>query len=47
MYANLFRPHVKESKIVLYSRFHAMDSGFQLLDSTFSVSGTGILASNH
>ena len=25
-------PHVKESKIVLYSGFHAVDSGFQVVD---------------
>ena len=27
-------PHVKESKTVLDSRFHAMDSGFQVLVSS-------------
>ena len=27
--------HVKESKIVLYSGFHAVDSGLQVVDSSF------------
>ena len=29
-----FSPHIKESKIVLDSRFHAIDSGFHALNST-------------
>ena len=39
--------HVKESKTVLDSRFHAMDSGFQVLDFGFFVSGAWIPDSNH
>ena len=33
-------PHVRQSRAVLDSGFHAMDSGFQLLHSEFLVSGT-------
>ena len=40
-------PHVKESKTVLDSRFHDMDSGFQVLDFGFLVSGTLNPDSNH
>ena len=35
-------PHLRESKIVLDSGFHAVDSGFQVLYSRFLVSGTWI-----
>ena len=35
-------PHLRESKIVLDSGFHAVDSGFQALYSRFLVSGTWI-----
>ena len=38
--------HVRESKTVLDSRFHTVDSGLQVLDSEFFVSGTLILDSN-
>ena len=39
--------HVKESKTVLDSEFHAVDSVFQVLDSGFFLSGTWIPDSNH
>ena len=35
-------PHIRESKTVLDSGFHAVDSRFQQLDSGFFVSGTWI-----
>ena len=38
-------PLVRESKTVLHSGFHAVDSGFQVLDSSV-LSGTWILDSN-
>ena len=37
---------VRESKTVLDSGFHAMDSGLQVLYSGFFISGTWILHSN-
>ena len=39
-------PHVKESKTALDSEFHAMVSGFHVLDSGLFVSGTWILDYN-
>ena len=39
-------PHVRESKTVLDSRFHSVDSVIQVLDSGFFVSGTWIPDSN-
>ena len=39
-------PHVRESKTVCDSGFHAVDSRFQVLDSRFFISGTWILDSN-
>ena len=35
-------PHVRESKTVLDSRFHAVDSGFQVLETGLFISGTWI-----
>ena len=42
----LIYPHVRESKTVLDSRFHSVDSVIQVLDSGFFVSGTWIPDSN-
>ena len=39
-------PQIRESKTVLDSGFHAVDSRFQQLDSGFFVSGTWISDSN-
>ena len=40
-FSSLLSPHVlKESKTVLDSGFHAVDSGFQVLNIRFFVSGT-------
>ena len=41
----MISPNVKESKTVLDSGFHAVDSGFQVLDCTLFVSATWILGS--
>ena len=39
-------PHVRESKTILKSEFHAVDSGFQVLDSVIFVSETRIRISD-
>ena len=36
-------PHIRESKTVLDSRFHTVESGFQVLYCAFFVSGTSNL----
>ena len=39
-------PHIRESKTMLDPGFHAVDSGFQVLDSRFLGRGTWIQESN-
>ena len=39
-------PHIRKSKTVLDSGFHAVDSGLQVLDSGFYVGGPWIPDSN-
>ena len=39
-------PHIRKSKTVLHPGLHAVDSGFQVLDSGFLGRGTWIQESN-